>query len=92
MPLMEFKVRLQPNSAALITLTDTKFLQEWAQNRNSMWFYLTEIIVSEELLANILSLLNVDANMAGCVLPASPFSCFEDNYSQSCATEKEVMR
>ena len=67
---------------------------EWTRERENMWVYFTEQVKSRILGENILSLLNVDANLSGCVVLASLFLSFRDHYVESHsdqATETELV-
>ena len=59
-----------------------------------MWAYLTKQLEPAALQDEIISLLNVEANLAGCVVLASLFKCFRENFIQSQhqpTTEKELI-
>lgn len=86
------------NLVALTFLVNPKSLSEffktWVDNSSSMWAYLTKQVEPEALQDEIISLLNVEANLAGCVVLASLFKCFRENFIQSQrqpTTEKELI-
>ena len=63
-----------------------KFLDKWGNCKTPLYYYL-EVEFQSEFIAKLFAIINIEANIMGCVFLASLYPCFHENYLKNFDTK-----
>jgi hypothetical protein len=63
-----------------------EFLDKWGNCKTPLYYYL-EVEFQSEFIAKLFTILNIEANLMGCVFLASLYPCFREDYLKNFGTK-----
>jgi hypothetical protein len=68
-----------------------EFLDKWGNCKNPLYYYLA-VEFSNEVFSKLLTMLNIEANLMGCVFLASLYPCFREDHLKNFDTKISEVR